>query len=114
MVANRDIHPGDIIFHDQAAVVGPDPGSLPMCLDCHALVRIYKNAIHILRIRITGCPNPFPVFQIQEDEHYRCSICEFPLCSKDCEKGPEHKKVCPYLKGMGSIVTNFKVIDTFQ
>ena len=46
MVANRDIHPGDIIFHDQAAVVGPDPGSLPMCLECHALVRIYKNAIH--------------------------------------------------------------------
>ena len=50
MVANRDIHPGDIIFHDQAAVVGPDPGSLPMCLDCHALVRIYKTAI--LRILV--------------------------------------------------------------
>ena len=53
MVANRDIHPGDIIFHDQAAVVGPDPGSLPMCLECHALVRIYKNAIHrIVQVHI--------------------------------------------------------------
>ena len=51
MIANRDIHPGDIIFHDQAAVVGPDPGSLPMCLECHALVRIHKKAIaNILKL----------------------------------------------------------------
>ena len=39
MVAVRDINPGEIIFHDQAAVVGPSSESLPLCLECNTLVR---------------------------------------------------------------------------
>ena len=39
MVSVRDIQPGEIIFSDQAAIVGPSSESLPVCLECFALVR---------------------------------------------------------------------------
>lgn len=39
MVASRDIKPGEVIFQDQACVVGPAE-SRPLCLDCNAKVRI--------------------------------------------------------------------------
>ena len=32
MVAARDICPGEVVFTDQPAVVGPDNSAIPMCL----------------------------------------------------------------------------------
>ena len=40
MVATRDIEPGETIFQDTAAVVGPAAESLPLCLDCHSKVTL--------------------------------------------------------------------------
>ena len=37
MVANRDIEPGEVIFQDRAAAVGPSESN-PLCLDCNAKV----------------------------------------------------------------------------
>merc|ERR1719348_2627352 len=34
MEARRDIHPGEVIFTDQPAVIGPDNNALPMCTVC--------------------------------------------------------------------------------
>ena len=34
MVAKRDIAPGEVIFHDSPAVIGPDNSSVPMCTVC--------------------------------------------------------------------------------
>lgn len=39
-----------------------------------------------------------------EESFLRCSICEFPVCNEDCLKGPEHLKICAYLKGVGASV----------
>ena len=38
MVARRDISPGEVVFTDQPAVIGPDNASLPMCLVCYKKV----------------------------------------------------------------------------
>ena len=34
MVAKRDLQPGEVIFTDQPAVIGPDSNSLPLCTVC--------------------------------------------------------------------------------
>ena len=34
MVAKRDLEPGEVIFTDQPAVIGPDSNSLPLCTVC--------------------------------------------------------------------------------
>ena len=34
MVARRDIEPGELVFTDSPAVIGPDNSSLPLCLTC--------------------------------------------------------------------------------
>ena len=34
MVAKRDIRPGEVIFQDSPAVIGPDNSSVPMCTVC--------------------------------------------------------------------------------
>ena len=47
MVANRDIQPGETIFEDKAAAVGPSQ-TLPLCLECNAKVDTTKNSIMIL------------------------------------------------------------------
>ena len=37
MVANRDIQPGEVVFQDRAAAVGPSESN-PLCLDCNGKV----------------------------------------------------------------------------
>ena len=34
MLAKRDLEPGEVIFTDQPAVIGPDSSSLPLCTVC--------------------------------------------------------------------------------
>ena len=34
MLAKRDVKPGEVIFTDQPAVIGPDSNSLPLCTVC--------------------------------------------------------------------------------
>ena len=66
MVARRDIKPGEVVFTDQPAVVGPDNAALPMCLVC------YK--------KLSGA--------------YRCSRCHWPLCGDTCRDSKEHAREC--------------------
>ena len=42
MVAKRDLKPGEVIFTDQPAVIGPDSNSLPLCTVCWR----YKSTIY--------------------------------------------------------------------
>ena len=66
MVASRDIKPGEVVFTDQPAVVGPDNAALPMCLVC------YK--------KLSGA--------------YKCSRCYWPLCGDSCRDSKEHAREC--------------------
>jgi hypothetical protein len=34
MMAKRDIQPGEVIFTDEPAVIGPDNNAVPMCIVC--------------------------------------------------------------------------------
>jgi len=66
MVAARDICPGEVVFTDQPAVVGPDNSAIPMCLVC------YK--------KLTGL--------------YRCSRCNWPVCDEICRDSKAHTREC--------------------
>ena len=47
MVARRKISPGEVVFTDQPAVIGPDNAALPMCLVCYKkLSGAYKDLLH--------------------------------------------------------------------
>ena len=61
MVARRNIMPGEVVFTDQPAVIGPDNAAVPMCLVC------WRYAILI-----------FPLFMGSE-------LC--PPCSNSLEEG---------------------------
>ena len=68
MVATRSLKAGDIILREKAAVVGPSMDqSKAICLACAAsLARTW----------------------------HLCSLCQAPLCSKQCEKNPLHLEEC--------------------
>jgi len=66
MVARRDIKPGEVVFTDQPAVVGPDNAALPLCLVC------YK--------KLSGA--------------YKCSRCHWPLCGDTCRDSKDHTREC--------------------
>ena len=65
MVARRDIKPGEVVFTDTPAVIGPDNSALPMCLVCYKKLR----------------------------GDYKCSRCAWPLCGDACRDSKEHYKV---------------------
>lgn len=77
MEARRDIHPGEVIFTDQPAVIGPDNSALPMCTVCWR--------------KLSG--------------HYSCSKCGWPLCGDRCRDTKEHYKECILFQERGTRVT---------
>ncbi|XP_043202475.1 SET domain-containing protein SmydA-8-like [Amphibalanus amphitrite] len=77
VVATRDLSPGDLVLREPAYVFGPKQNSLPCCL---------------------GCTLPL---EDEEDVH-RCSKCQYPLCSSECEQRPEHQVECPVLAAGGA------------
>lgn len=72
MVASRNLKTGDIILREKAAVVGPSMDqSRPVCLSCYASLK---------------------------HNHHPCSSCHAPLCSKQCEKNPQHVPECKLMR----------------
>lgn len=69
VVATRDIEALELVMWDNAAALGPRMGSPPVCLDCLKPL----------------------------DGSYRCSQCQWPVCSKECEMGNAHKFECELL-----------------
>lgn len=69
VVATRDIEALELVMWDNAAALGPRMGSPPVCLDCLKAV----------------------------DGGYRCTQCDWPLCSLACEQGNIHKMECSTL-----------------
>lgn len=76
MEARRDIHPGEVIFTDQPAVIGPDNNALPMCTVCWR--------------KLAG--------------NYSCSLCGWPLCGDRCRDTKEHYKECILFQERGTKV----------
>merc|ERR1711953_374672 len=70
MVAKRDLEPGEVIFTDQPAVIGPDSNSLPLCTVC------WRAA--------TG--------------EFICSDCQWPLCNRTCQQTDAHQAECAFFK----------------
>eukprot|EP00096_Caligus_rogercresseyi_P015580 TRINITY_DN8046_c0_g1_i1.p1 TRINITY_DN8046_c0_g1~~TRINITY_DN8046_c0_g1_i1.p1 ORF type:complete len:495 (+),score=157.36 TRINITY_DN8046_c0_g1_i1:204-1688(+) len=69
LTVSKDLMPGEPIFNDAPAALGPDYSSLPSCLGCHRRV----------------------------DGSVRCRGCGWPLCSKDCSRSPLHATECRVL-----------------
>jgi len=76
MEARRDIHPGEVIFTDNPAVIGPDNNALPMCIVCWR--------------KLSG--------------HYRCGQCGWPLCGERCRDTKAHYRECRLFQERGSKV----------
>jgi len=66
MVARRNIKPGEVVFTDQPAVIGPDNAAVPMCLVCWR--------------KVSG--------------NYKCRMCGWPLCGDACRETKSHGKEC--------------------
>ncbi|KAF5304563.1 hypothetical protein FQA39_LY09614 [Lamprigera yunnana] len=62
-VAKNDLQQGDLIFSESAFAFGPKSGSPPLCLGCYVPV----------------------------DCSVRCSLCNWPVCSSNCETTSAHK-----------------------
>jgi len=76
MEARRDIHPGEVIFTDQPAVIGPDNNALPMCTVCWR--------------KLSG--------------HYHCPKCGWPLCGDRCRTTKIHQRECVLFQERGTKV----------
>ncbi|XP_023348143.1 protein msta isoform X2 [Eurytemora carolleeae] len=76
MVAARDISPGEVIFTDQPAVIGPDNSALPMCLVCWRKIMSY----------------------------YTCPGCGWPLCGEKCRDTKSHQRECSFFQERGKKV----------
>jgi len=70
MVAKRDIRPGEVIFQDSPAVIGPDNSSVPMCTVCWR--------------KVTG--------------EYVCEGCGWPLCGPGCRDTENHRQECKFFQ----------------
>jgi len=66
MVARRNILPGEVVFTDQPAVIGPDNAAIPMCLVCWR--------------KVSG--------------NYKCRMCGWPLCGDACRETKAHGREC--------------------
>ena len=68
-MANRALQPGDIVMKEYPLAAAPGPLSEHVCFACHTVFR-----------------QPFV-----------CRSCSSPLCGRDCQSSPQHKKECDYL-----------------
>jgi len=84
VVAIRDIEPLEVILNDQAAVVGPNHYSPPVCLGC---------------LKVT-------------DGKQVCHTCSFPMCSETCRESSSHNKECNLLIGVDE--NNLKIIAVLR
>ena len=77
LLASRDIHPGDVIFREEALVTGPGKTTRPVCLGCLDLV----------------------------DCSVRCDGCHWPLCSSQCANIDNHtREECQLIEEMGDSI----------
>ena len=45
MLAKRDLEPGEVIFTDHPAVIGPDSNSLPLCTVCWRSINMQHHGL---------------------------------------------------------------------
>ncbi|CAL4066087.1 unnamed protein product [Meganyctiphanes norvegica] len=77
MVAARDVQAGELILQDMALLLGPKMITEPLCLGC------YKPTA---------------------EGDYLCTICGFPMCSKDCQDVSDHEPECKAIVSSGTKV----------
>jgi len=77
IVASRDIQPGETIFSDQPACIGPDNSSKPLCLGCFR--------------KVSGI--------------YKCPRCNWPMCQPSCTTSPYHVDECALFRKRGAKIT---------
>lgn len=93
MVAARDLKAGEVLFRECSVVHGPKMLSHPICLGCHKSLPIKTSK--------AGA--------------YRCSRCEWPMCSKSCEGLDPHMEECKLMASKNykcPIKTNCAVIQS--
>jgi len=77
IVASRDIKPGETIFSDKPACIGPDNSSKPLCLGCFR--------------KVSGI--------------YKCPRCNWPMCQPSCTTSPYHVDECALFRKRGAKIT---------
>jgi len=77
IVASRDIKPGENIFSDKPACIGPDNSSKPLCLGCFR--------------KVSGI--------------YKCPRCNWPMCQPSCTTSPYHVDECALFRKRGAKIT---------
>ena len=99
MKAKRDLVPGEVIFQDQPAVVGPDTSSLPLCTVCWRWANRSAREISLISFfrRVSG--------------DFICEECRWPLCGASCQQIEAHQSECHFFKTRKSNVqiSNFNV-----
>ena len=92
MVAKRDLEPGEVIFTDKPAVIGPDSNSIPLCLVCwRSPIYLVKREVSINNFRpATG--------------EFKCPDCLWPLCNGTCQQADAHQSECAFFKSRESDV----------
>lgn len=80
LVATRNLKPGEIIFGENATIVGPKQGCRPCCLKCFTSLDSVASL-------------------------FRCPGCNFPFCQEQCAKSPEHEAECVVLSRARSCIS---------
>lgn len=99
MRAKKNLEPGEVIFTDQPAVVGPDSQSLPLCTVCWRSTRGSSEATFYFYIsrKVSG--------------DFICPDCRWPLCDANCQRTEVHQAECEVFKKRKSRVniSNFNI-----
>ncbi|CAH0588908.1 unnamed protein product [Chrysodeixis includens] len=74
MVATRDIQQGEMILKEKPAVIGPRISCPAICLTCGK--------------------NLDPKEYTSKWDYHKCSKCNWPMCSPECENAEVHKPEC--------------------
>lgn len=74
-IASRDIKQNEIILREAPLILGPKLASTAICLGCNQHLEVHEN----------------------ETNFYKCSKCQWPLCSENCEKSKLHITECDLL-----------------
>ena len=86
-MATRAISPGETISSEVAAVLGPPTISKPQCLQCFQL--------------------------LSSSSQYKCKLCGYPLCGKECMLGNLHRLECKVFREAG-IRANVRDLGAFD
>lgn len=78
LIATRNIKAGEIIMRKNPLIIGPKTASFPLCLGCHKKINI-------------------------DNDFYRCTKCNWPMCNLICENSTIHKGECEVYSQMENV-----------